>query len=115
MRKDPRLNQIPRGCTCRGVHRAIIEYLLESGDDADGKTMLDIPCGEGALISSLRLFFPKAALRGCDVRMPNTLFPGDFSPVDASRPFTVFPGTKFDFVFSVSSVMEFDNTLQFFA
>jgi SAM-dependent methyltransferase len=115
MRKDPRLDQIPKGNTCRGVHRAIIEYLLESGDVADGKTMLDIPCGAGFLISSLRLFFPKAVLRGCDMRMPKTLSPGDFSPVDASRPFTVFPGMKFDFVFSVSGVMEFDNTLQFFA
>ena len=115
MHRDPRLDQIPSGCTCRGVARAIIEYLLQSGDDADGKTMLDIPCGEGALISSLRLFFPKAVVRGCDVRMPKTVSPDDFSTVDASRPFTVFPGTKFDFVFSVSGVMEFDNTLQFFA
>jgi spermidine synthase len=34
--------------------------------------------------------------------------------VDASRPFNVFAQTKFDLVLSVSGVMEFDNTLQFF-
>lgn len=34
--------------------------------------------------------------------------------MDASRSFNVFPPTKFDLVLSVSGVMEFDNTLQFF-
>lgn len=114
MKKDLPLDHIPRGNTCRGVNRAIVEYLLQSRNKGDEKTMLDIPCGDGALISSLRLFFPKAVVRGCDVRMPKIVSPDDFSLVDASRPFTVFPGTKFDVVFSVSGVMEFDNTLQFF-
>lgn len=114
MHNDSRLHDIPRGNTSRGVYKTIIEYLLQSGDSFDGKAMLDIPCGEGSLISSLRLFFPKAPLRGCDLRKPNILAPEDFCLVDASRPFTVFPETPFDCIFSVSGVMEFDNTLQFF-
>ncbi len=34
--------------------------------------------------------------------------------MDASRPFTVFNGKQYDYILSVSGVMEFDNTLQFF-
>ncbi len=100
--------------TCRGVHRAIIEYLLKPGQDLSTSAMLDIPCGKGELISSLRRFFPGADLRGCDLKKPDSLASGDFASVDASRPFTVFPESKFDYIFSVSGVMEFDNTLQFF-
>lgn len=76
--------------------------------------MLDIPCGKGDLISSLRLFFPKAEVYGCDLEKPPVLTHTDFAFVDANRSFTVFNDRKFDYVFSVSGVMEFDNTLQFF-
>jgi 2-polyprenyl-3-methyl-5-hydroxy-6-metoxy-1,4-benzoquinol methylase len=114
MDKDPRLDNIPRGNTSRGVHQAIIEYVLQSGESVDGKAMLDIPCGEGNFLSSLQTFFPKAILRGCDLRKPSTIVKEDFSPIDANYPFTVFPGTTFDYIFSISGVMEFDNTLQFF-
>lgn len=114
MTKDSRLQDIPRGNTSRGVHQAIIEYLLHSGDTVDGKALLDVPCGEGSFISSLQLFFPKAILRGCDLRKPKNLAQENFSRIDASHPFTVFPETTFDFIFSISGVMEFDNTLQFF-
>ncbi len=114
MTKDPRSASVPQGNTCRGVHRAIIEYLLEAGNDLDGKNMLDIPCGRAELISSLRRFFPKANVRGADLSKPEELTSEDFSQVDASRPFSVFPDMKFDYLLSVSGVMEFDNTLQFF-
>lgn len=112
--KDGIFPAIPRGSTCRGVNKAIIEYLFRSGNKYDGKAILDIPCGDGSLMSALRLFFPKAVVKGCDVQMPRTVLPEDFSLVDASRPFKVFPDTKFDVVLCVSGVMEFDNTLQFF-
>ena len=105
---------IIRGNTCRGVNKAIIEYLLRSGEKYDGKAMLDIPCGDGDLMSSLRQFFPKAVVKGCDVQMPRTMSTDDFSRVDANHPFKVFPDTKFDVVLCVSGVCEFDNTLQFF-
>jgi cyclopropane fatty-acyl-phospholipid synthase-like methyltransferase len=63
--------------TCRGVHRAIIEYLLKPGKDLSTSAMLDIPCGKGELISSLRRFFPGADLRGCDLKKPDSW--GDLS------------------------------------
>ncbi len=114
MTKALRLHNIPRGRTSRGVHKAIIEYLHELGETFDGQAMLDIPCGTGSFISSLRRFFPKALLRGCDLHQPSHVAEQDFSQVDANHPFTVFPDTTFDFIFSISGVMEFDNTLQFF-
>jgi cyclopropane fatty-acyl-phospholipid synthase-like methyltransferase len=114
MPKDPRLNTIPRGNTSHGVHQAIIEYLLQSGNSWEGKAMLDMPCGEGSFLSSLRLFFPKARLYGSDLQKPTNIEQSAFSQIDANHPFTVFPGIKFDCIFSISGVMEFDNTLQFF-
>lgn len=114
MENNKKLDSIERGMTCRGVHRAVIEYLIALRQDLTGSTMLDIPCGQGALISSLRRFFIGADVRGCDLLKPEALDADDFSSVDASRPFTVFSGKKFDYIFSISGVMEFDNTLQFF-
>lgn len=76
--------------------------------------MLDVPCGRGELISSMRKFFPGADVRGCDLERPSALASDDFAAIDANRPFAVFPDRKFDLIFSVSGVMEFDNTLQFF-
>lgn len=114
MTQDPRLEKLPKGRTCIGVHRAIIEYLLHKRADAASAAMLDIPCGDGELMNSLRTFFPEAVVRGGDLQRPQALTSDDFSAIDASQPFTVFPEQKFDFVFSVSGVMEFDNTRQFF-
>ena len=115
MPNDPRLDDIPRGNTSRGVHQAIVEYLLELGDSFDGKAMLDIPCGKGSFLSTLRRFFPKVLLRGCDLEKPSDLATEDFCVIDTNYPFTVFPETPFDYIFSISGVMEFDNTLQFFS
>ena len=114
MTQDSRLASIPKGNTCGGVHTAVIEHLLASGRDMSGATMLDVSCGQGELISTLGKFFPGSDVRGCDLTKPKNLSAENFSPVDANRIFRVFPGMKFDFVFSVSGVMEFDNTLQFF-
>ncbi len=114
MAQDPRLANIPRGRTSRGVHKAIIAYLHEFGETFAGQAMLDIPCGTGSFLSSLRRFFPKTLLRGCDLHQPIHVAEKNFSQIDANQPFTVFPDTPFDFIFSISGVMEFDNTLQFF-
>ncbi len=108
------LTEIPRGNTARGVLKAILGYLVNTGLTWHGKNILDIPCGQGHLIATLRQFFPGARVLGCDVQAPQTISPTDFALVDASRSFHVFPPTKFDLVLSVSGVMEFDNTLQFF-
>jgi cyclopropane fatty-acyl-phospholipid synthase-like methyltransferase len=108
------MSSIPTGMTCAGVHRAVVEHLLHEDGPASEKRILDIPCGNADLMWSLRSFFPRAEVRGCDLAKPPTLEDKDFAHVDASRPFQVFPERKFDCILSVSGVMEFDNTLQFF-
>jgi SAM-dependent methyltransferase len=108
------LGSIPTGMTCIGVHRAVVEHLLHEDGAASEKRILDIPCGNADLMWSLRSFFPRAQVRGCDLAKPPTLNEEDFAHVDASRPFQVFSEAKFDCILSVSGVMEFDNTLQFF-
>lgn len=108
------LEQIPRGNTCRGVNRALIEILLASGRKNERISFLDIPCGDGAFVSTLRRFFPDAFVKGADVQKPKLELAQNFEQVDASRPFSVFSGEQFDVISSVSGVMEFDNTLQFF-
>ena len=108
------MTSIPTGMTCAGVHRTVIEHLLHEDGPTSEKRILDIPCGNADLMWSLRSFFPGADVRGCDLTKPSTLHDDDFSSVDASRPFHVFPERKFDRIVSVSGVMEFDNTLQFF-
>lgn len=105
--------EIPTGLSCPGVHRVVVDELLALPGPAC-RRMLDVPCGQGELIGTLRAFFPDADVRGCDIAQPPTLDSRDFRAIDASRPFTVFPDDAFDVVLSVSGVMEFDNTLQFF-
>jgi 2-polyprenyl-3-methyl-5-hydroxy-6-metoxy-1,4-benzoquinol methylase len=114
MDQNQTFEDIPRGNTCRGVNRAILEYLAGQKDDFAGKWILDIPCGEGTLLRSLRRFFPKACLRGADLQAPSQLTPEEYAPVDASRLFSIFPERRFDLAISVSGVLEFENTLQFF-
>lgn len=105
---------ISRGQTARGVHRSVVEFLRECGKAKVGAAILDIPCGHGTLIATLREFFPGAFVKGADLKVPEQLSGDDFMAVDANRPFQVFDGKKFDVVLSISGVMEFDNTLQFF-
>lgn len=108
------LDQIPKGHTCQGVHRAIVEHLLSEGNDLDGSHILDIPCGQGELIRTLRRYFPGARVKGCDLEKPKSLKHEDFTVVDANHSFRTFPEQRFDYILCVSGVMEFDNTRQFF-
>lgn len=114
MPRNDALDAIPTGQTCPGVNRAVVELLLEEGRHAAGRHVLDIPCGNGELVRTVRSFFPEASVRGCDLQKPEGLADADFAVVDASRPFAVFQDRPFDCILSVSGVMEFDNTLQFF-
>ena len=79
-----------------------------------GKNILDLPCGQRDLMATLRRFFPGVRVMGCDVQASQRISPTGFALVDASRSLNVFLPTKFDLLLSVSGVMEFDNTLQFF-
>jgi SAM-dependent methyltransferase len=110
----PSLDQIPKGNTCHGVNRAVIESLLAHDRSWAGRCILDMPCGAGVLLKVCRDFFPQADVKGADYRLPEG-FPGnEVAWVDASKSFRVFPEMRFDAITSVSGVMEFDNTRQFF-
>lgn len=108
------LEQIPRGITARGVHKSIITYLLESKTAEFNGRILDIPCGHGHLMSTLSTFFPNAEVKGGDISKPDAVLDQDFQLVNANNAFDFLNGKKFDLIMSVSGVMEFDNTLQFF-
>lgn len=108
----PPLDEIPRGNTCEGVNRAVIEYLLAAPQDLTRARFLDLPCGTGGFLQTLRRFFPEAVVRGADVMAPPT--ENDWAQADFNRPFTLFAPLKFDVITSISGVMEFDNTRQFF-
>lgn len=112
METPPSLDRIPRGNTCAGVNRAIIEYLLRLPREARPARFLDVPCGSGVFLATLRQFFPDAVVRGGDVQAPEPAT--EVARVDLSRPFALFAPLKFDVITSISGVMEFDNTRQFF-
>lgn len=111
MATRPSLEDVPRGNTCAGVNRYIIEHLLAQTRDWSAGRFLDLPCGTGIFLDTLRKFFPGAEIRGADL----AAVPGrpDIASVDLSRPFAIFPEGKFDVITSISGVMEFDNTRQF--
>lgn len=108
----PVLDSVPKGNTCHGVNRAIVEHLMSRGSASAGMAILDVPCGNGELVGVLRHFFPAARVQGGDLSLAPGA-PEGCCVVDASRPFSV-PGEKFDVICCVSGIMEFDNTLQFF-
>ncbi len=108
------LDSVPRGATARGVNRAVLAYLLKNRPATASFSVLDIPCGQGEFLTALQSFFPKADARACDLTVPVGSDAARFAAVDASRSFKVFGGQTFDYVISISGVMEFDNTLQFF-
>lgn len=110
----PLLDQIPKGNTCDGVNRAVVEALLALDRDRAGQSILDVPCGHGILLKVLRAFFPKAVIKGADLQTAPEFAKDEVVAIDASRSFTIFPERKFDVIISVSGIMEFHNTQQFF-
>src|SRR3954451_6460316 len=67
------LAEIPRGNTCRGVNRSIIELLLAGGSDLDGSRVLDVPCGRGEFLDTIKRFFPRARTTGADLQRHDDL------------------------------------------
>ena len=114
MPHTPALDEIPKGNTCHGVNGAVIEHLLAQDATWTGKRILDIPCGAGVLLKVLRQFFPQAIVKGADLRPSGEFTSSEVAQVDASRPFAIFSEAKFDVIASVSGIMEFHNTRQFF-
>lgn len=114
MKLNAPFDQIPRGNTAPGVHRSVIEYLAASGLDLSGQTVLDVPCGNGEFLDTLKVFFPNAAAFGVDIDAPENASDHHILKVDLSEPGRLDLDIKFRLITSISGVMEFDNTLNFF-
>ncbi|MFN6963602.1 MAG: methyltransferase domain-containing protein [Pyrinomonadaceae bacterium] len=115
MTKDPRLDTIPRGNTCRGVNRSVIEAFLGSADANGAFSILDVPCGDGDLLDAVKVFFPNAATFGIDISSPDEKFAHHFTQADAA--FLTrddLPAEPCRLISCISGVMEFDNSLNFF-
>ncbi|MGH9821479.1 MAG: methyltransferase domain-containing protein [Pyrinomonadaceae bacterium] len=107
------LDQIPRGNTAPGVNRAVIEYLLVSGKEFDGKAVLDVPCGRGEFLDVLKTFFPGCQTFGADISFAENNGEHVLIKTDLAGNQSLGFDRTFDLVTSISGVMEFDNTLNF--
>ncbi len=107
-----KLARIPRGNTCPGVNREIIEILLER--EFAPTALLDVPCGAGDFLRTVKDFFPNCETFGADIRPPEQDFPGRFMQLDAQSDDLFQISGKPDAITCISGVMEFDNTLAFF-
>ena len=114
MNLSEKLAAIPRGNTCPGVNREIIETLLSLETDLAGAAILDVPCGEGEFLQTVKDFFPHCETYGADIRAPSNVFPHNFLQIDASRKNLFADTAKFRIITCISGVMEFDNTRDFF-
>jgi hypothetical protein len=109
----PSLADIPRGNTCPGVNRAIIEYLLSKNSELAGRTVLDVPCGNGEFLDAVKLFFAECRAIGADIAIPAGKFEHEFHQFDAESGCGLDDVRDCSVVTCISGVMEFDNTLGF--
>jgi len=111
---EAKLGTIPRGNTCPGVNRAVIEFLLANNKDLREKAVLDAPCGQGEFLDVLKTFFPKCRTYGADVALPKKNGDHMLIQADLSDEKPLAFAEQFSLVTSISGVMEFDNTLNYF-
>lgn len=109
-----KLANIPRGNTCPGVNHEIIEILLALEYDFQIKSLLDVPCGEGVFLQTVKDFFPACEIVGADIKKPSGNFSHRFLQIDAQNEKLFELNEKFNVITCISGVMEFDNTLAFF-
>ncbi len=94
------------------VRRKIVEIIRS--DPPRSFHYLDAPCGQGELLQDLLEYFPEATGSALDLMemKPHGNFPKiQFFYKDLSQPLGRIG--NYDFVISVSGVMEFENTAQF--
>ncbi|MCX7978117.1 MAG: class I SAM-dependent methyltransferase [Bdellovibrionaceae bacterium] len=101
--------QIEKGNTQLGVTQAIAEQLHRRFQE-QGLSLLDVPCGAGEFLRSLRRWKPKWSLAGVELFATPVPEVSDIvTQADARKFAELFPGRKFDVVTSISGVMVFDN------
>jgi 2-polyprenyl-3-methyl-5-hydroxy-6-metoxy-1,4-benzoquinol methylase len=113
MKLSERLAKIPRGNTCPGVNRVIIEHLLTLDTDFEDTAFMDVPCGDGSFLNAVKDFFPKGKSFGADINPPPQNSQHKFFKIDARRPFDIDADEEFKIITSISGVTEFDNTQLF--
>ena len=108
-----KLSQIPRGDTCRGVNRIVIENLLAHFEGRDF-TILDIACGDGSFLDAVLRLMPDAITYGSDrVEPTSAASKHTFLPTDLEVDTKPFNDGPFDAITCISGLMEYDNTLTF--
>ncbi|MEP6848706.1 MAG: class I SAM-dependent methyltransferase [Acidobacteriota bacterium] len=105
------LDHIPRGNTAPGVNRMVIDYLSTKIDRDARAAVLDVPCGNGEFIAAVTTIFPSLTAVGADIAPPDR---EGFVKADLSSSEELKFDPRFDVITSISGVMEFDNTLNFF-
>jgi len=106
------LSRVPRGNTCPGVNRAVIEYLVSKRTDFAGQTIFDVPCGNGDLLDVVKALFPGSRTIGADIKEPSS-FAHEFHRFDAEQSDAFKNISDCRLITCVSGVMEFDNTSAF--
>lgn len=105
--------EIPRGETCEGVNRLILNSLVNRYRRDVDLTILDVPCGRGEFLDVIRQTFPNSRRFGSDIaNRCHSL--QHFFEMDANNPTLSNGGERFEVVTCISGVMEFANTLLFF-
>jgi len=110
---EAKLDAIPRGNTCPGVNRAVIEFLLTGDKDLTDEAVLDAPCGQGEFLDVLKTFFPECRTYGADIVLPKDNGDHDLIQADLADEKPLAFAEKFSLITSISGVMEFDNTLNY--
>jgi len=91
-----------------------MERLLTPFPEDQVFRLLDVPCGNGEFLDTVKTFFSGAETVGADIANPSKEFPHQFVRLDASGNLQAEINKKFDVITCISGVMEFDNTLSFF-
>lgn len=92
-----------------------MEQLLTAFPEDQVFRLLDVPCGNGEFLDAVKDFFPGVETSGADVVGPPPNYAHRFIDLDASGNWRVETDETFDVITCISGVMEFDNTLSFFA
>jgi 2-polyprenyl-3-methyl-5-hydroxy-6-metoxy-1,4-benzoquinol methylase len=105
--------EVARGETQKGVNLEVLKIIGERFSKDEGFRALDLPCGTGLFLSYLRKLFPKATLKGADIKKLEKSEDAEYITMDLAREFSLAKEEKFGLITSISGVMMFGNTSGF--
>lgn len=107
-------NQIDRGSTQKGVNRAILKFLLSYFQTKKLEFLLDVPCGKGEFLNTIKKIFPDSEIEGYDLfATPLPEIKNFFKTSDIKTIFSEHDGNKCDVITCISGVMVFDHVSSF--